>query len=631
MFQHDLMHSGRSNYVGPQTNNVKWSYQTGGRIRCSPAIGIDGTIYVGSDDGYLYAINPDGALKWKFNTGNQIWSAPAIGSDGTIYINSSYYLYAINPDGTQKWRFSIDGWARTSSPAIGNDGTIYVGGGDFYLYAITDNGTTGIQKWRFRPSNEYSVWSSPAIGSDGTIYVGSNSDANFYAINPSGQLKWRLLTGVVTSSPAISGDGTIYFGNNIGNNNGYLCAITDNATAGIQKWQFGTVGIMESSPAIGSDGTIYVGSDDNYLYAVNPDGTKKWSYGTGGEILASPAIGNDGTIYVHSLDGNLYAISSGGTHVWSYMTGESPTGPWVVDSSAAIGSDGTLYIGAWDGKLYAFQDIHPNASVNTSLGVINFTTSAGSISGLANIPPESMPCSSGGFIFPYGMFSYSITNLAPGATATVTITTPVAVPMGAKVFKCQNGSLTDFSQYVQQPDPNTFILTLKDGGQGDSDGVANGIIVDPCGPAFPFVNQGHSSSAGGPSLTSQAPMAIANIAVQSASLSAARVAPGAAVTVTTDIANKGTASGSNQITLYVNGQEEAHQGITLTSGSHTPIKFTVSRDKPGSYSVYVGSIPAGTFEVDQFADPNLVLYISGALMLFALAGGVIFIATRRHR
>ena len=56
----------------------------------------------------------------------------------------------------------------------------------------------------------------------------------------------------------------------------------------------------------------------------------------------------------------------------------------------------------------------------------------------------------------------------------------------------------------------------------------------------------------------------------------------------------------------------------------------VSRDAPGTYSVYVGSIPAGTFTVDTFADPNIILYISGALMLFALAGGVIFMATRRR-
>jgi len=116
-------------------------------------------------------------------------------------------------------------------------------------------------------------------------------------------------------------------------------------------------------------------------------------------------------------------------------------------------------------------------------------------------------------------------------------------------------------------------------------------------------------------------MHIPNVVVQSASLSTDKVAPGAPVTVTASVANTGTAEGSSQIKLYVNGQEEAHQGVTLGSGSRTPVKFTVSRDEPGTYSVYAGSIPAGTFVVDQFADPNMILYISGALMLSIFGAG----------
>ena len=82
----------------------KWSFQTGRDVDSSPAIGSDGTIYVGSDDSYLYAINPDGSRKWRFKTGSYVVSSPAIGSDGTIYVGSyDYYLYAINPDGSRKW------------------------------------------------------------------------------------------------------------------------------------------------------------------------------------------------------------------------------------------------------------------------------------------------------------------------------------------------------------------------------------------------------------------------------------------------------------------------------------------------------------------------------------------------
>ena len=63
-------------------------------------------IYVGSDDYYLHALNPDGSLKWKYQTGSIVNSSPAVAPDGTIYVGSSdYYLYALNPDGSLKWKY----------------------------------------------------------------------------------------------------------------------------------------------------------------------------------------------------------------------------------------------------------------------------------------------------------------------------------------------------------------------------------------------------------------------------------------------------------------------------------------------------------------------------------------------
>ena len=80
---------------------------------------------------------------------------------------------------------------------------------------------------------------------------------------------------------------------------------------GDEIWSFRFGGSdVYSTPAVGSDGTIYVGSEDNNLYAINPDGTKKWAFDTGDDVNSSPAIGRDGTIYFGSLDGNLYAIKS---------------------------------------------------------------------------------------------------------------------------------------------------------------------------------------------------------------------------------------------------------------------------------------------------------------------------------
>ena len=81
------------------TMGYEWKFKTDSGVYLSPAIGKDGTIYVGSWDHYLYAINPDGNLKWKFETGYRVKSSPAIGKDGTIYVGSGdNYLYAIVTD-----------------------------------------------------------------------------------------------------------------------------------------------------------------------------------------------------------------------------------------------------------------------------------------------------------------------------------------------------------------------------------------------------------------------------------------------------------------------------------------------------------------------------------------------------
>jgi hypothetical protein len=77
-----------------------WEFETGGWGESSPAIGSDGTVYVGSDDHKLYALNGKSGVKlWEFETGDAVDSSPAIGSDGTVYVGSwDNKLYAIKTD-----------------------------------------------------------------------------------------------------------------------------------------------------------------------------------------------------------------------------------------------------------------------------------------------------------------------------------------------------------------------------------------------------------------------------------------------------------------------------------------------------------------------------------------------------
>lgn len=371
---HDNQNTGQADYKGPQTNYVKWEYQTGGdMISSSPAIGSDGTIYIGSNDGYLYALNKNGTRKWRFDAGSTIESSPAIDSDGMIYFGSNAgEFFALFPTGTKKWSNAISTDKIQASPAIGTDGTIYIE--DEYGHYFAINSTNGNVKWQYpKPTEDdpyppgavCGPYSTPAIGTDGTIYI---ADGGVTALNPvDGTAIWschciNMALYTIYSSPAVDKNGVIY----IGGMDNYLYAINPDGT---QKWSYQTQQPIETTPAIANDGTIYVTSDDGNLYALTPSGSLKWMYdSTAGFLTSSPIIGSDGTIYVES-NYVLCAFTPNGIIKWRNSKCN------IDRSTPAIGTDGTLYIGTTYGSVMAFKDktIAPTVTVNVKGGLYNTT------------------------------------------------------------------------------------------------------------------------------------------------------------------------------------------------------------------------------------------------------------------
>jgi len=131
----------------------------------SPAIDNDGSIYITLDN--LYSFYPNGTLKWELFTDSYFRSCPAIGNDGTLYIGDTDGLFHSidQTDGDIKWSYETQG-AIFSSPAIGGDGTIYFGSCDGIIYALDEDGFT---KW-FYPAKKR-ILNSPAIGPNGKLYI----------------------------------------------------------------------------------------------------------------------------------------------------------------------------------------------------------------------------------------------------------------------------------------------------------------------------------------------------------------------------------------------------------------------------------------------------------------------------
>jgi outer membrane protein assembly factor BamB len=335
-----------SNWSAPETITVtylKWRYDCRVSFVASPALADDGTIYIGSMDSSLYAVNPDGTVKWRCPTDGRLLSSPAVRPDGAVYVGSEdSALYAITPQGARLWRYGAADKVY-STPAVASDGTVYFGSLDGYLYAL---GSSGLFFWRYQTGGGINC--SPAIASDGTIYVGA-TNAWVFAINPDGSLKWRYQTGgPIWSSAAIGADGTVY----IGTSDSCLYAIKANGTL---DWRYKTGGRADYAAAIGADGTVYFGSNDNCYYALNSDGTLKWRYQVFGIISSSPAIAADGTIYC-TTGNDIDALNPDGTLKWHYTTGST------IQSPPTVAPDGTIYIGSNDGYLHAFFGDSPLAN-----------------------------------------------------------------------------------------------------------------------------------------------------------------------------------------------------------------------------------------------------------------------------
>jgi outer membrane protein assembly factor BamB len=89
----DPSHSGDSPHeltigtANAGTLSLYWRYETGDLVWSSPAV-VDGVVFVGSDDGNVYALDAaSGARLWQRRTGGGIWSSPAV-VDGVVFVGS---------------------------------------------------------------------------------------------------------------------------------------------------------------------------------------------------------------------------------------------------------------------------------------------------------------------------------------------------------------------------------------------------------------------------------------------------------------------------------------------------------------------------------------------------------------
>jgi hypothetical protein len=118
----------------------------------------------------------------------------------------------------------------------------------------------------------------------------------------------------------------------------------------------------------------------------------------------------------------------------------------------------------------------------TRIGVYKDSETITSIDAVELIDPSTLPaCANKPDILPHRMFSYRISVDSPGAIAHVTVYFDEPIVDGLRFYKYDTiNGWSDYSEHATfNGDGRSITLEVQDGGYGDCDGKANGIIVDP--------------------------------------------------------------------------------------------------------------------------------------------------------
>lgn len=279
--------------------HAEWQFANAtSRLVSSPAV-WNGVVYVGSDDGQLYALEQTtGKLKWSFAQSCMPADSLRCGENGI-----------------------------RSSPAVDiTDGSVAFGSYDGHAYKVSAEGKL---LWSYKTGGK--IYSPATIDLDGTVFVGTMRPDNcLYALAggaaaaASERLKWKacgqqgaLRSGEMNSGPAIGDPGGSAADMVVMNNfDKHIRAF--NRSSGALLWSHEVKGPSGGSATIVGS-TVYVGSWDKNFYALDASSGGKvlWSFASGGEIESHPAF-VDGVVYITAEESHaMYALdSTTGKQIW---------------------------------------------------------------------------------------------------------------------------------------------------------------------------------------------------------------------------------------------------------------------------------------------------------------------------
>lgn len=324
--------------LGNQGPRIDWSRNLSG-IPSQPAIN-NGIIYVGTDQGSLYAVDTLGNVLWQTNLNGSINHVPVILNNNIIVGTSNGVLYIINTSGQILKSKSFNGSIVAPPIAFGDIIYVPVFQDGVYAYNINQDKI----EWKF--STEGMVKNMPLID-ETNLYV-ADLNGNIYIVNRTTGVE---INHIKTSAPIEAYlnlyEKQLFYGNTAGEIGCFDVA------KNTLLWSFNLTEPVTGSPAV-KDSFVVVSTAFGKIYSHNTKtGIRMWTFDTKNFISSTPVIIDTFVLISTTTEtgefGELYCLSlNNGNLIWVLPI------PKILETSPLLWGR-RLFIAARDGTFYSLS------------------------------------------------------------------------------------------------------------------------------------------------------------------------------------------------------------------------------------------------------------------------------------
>lgn len=308
----------------------RWSTRLEGEPVGPPAVAGD-RIYISCDNGFLYCLELETGLPvWRFDAGSGMTAMPAVSERGIVVGTVDGRVLHVNPEGELGWEVEVGG-AVLSTP-IPWEGRIFFGSSDKHLYCLEES--DGSTVWSFAAEGPIEV--SPCIYENQVF--GASYEGDLFALDAEdGRLVWTLHSkGVPVVFPAAD-DGRVFLATEFQ----LYCA---DAQSGKLLWEYATGPIVISNLAVRGNQVVVVrgGSGEvcNTISLDNRTGDLLWNVVSGESAERTVLFASNEDVYLCGPDQlRGMAVESGTPSMESELRGIIPHTLTLTERFAFVGSD----------------------------------------------------------------------------------------------------------------------------------------------------------------------------------------------------------------------------------------------------------------------------------------------------